>query len=153
MINIETITANTASNETTLPMSYELFEHHMNYVISALSHAASLNALYASDPMYFGSSATDPSPSIDHILSLLSYIFNLPEVIPQEIPSLTPFTILDVWVYNMNCGTNCFPGSYIDHEADTYDTDHRAPDLSTLPDLYNYILYVYNRQKGNANET
>lgn len=131
---------------TTSPLTFDQFNHHMNFVVSSITHARTLNDLYASDPTYFGSSLQDPAPALDHILALISSLYHLPAIIPQEVPSPTHFTILDAWVYNFDCGASFIPGSFIDESAPASDTTHRAPDLTTIQDLYTYITYVYFRE-------
>ena len=133
---------------TTIPLTYNDFAHHMTYASSLLDHDAKLNALFVNDPTYLGQLSIDVTEAISHTTQLLAALFHLPSAIPN-----TNLSILDLWLYDYNCGFNFLPGTYIDHLAPQDDTDHRAPDLSTLPLLYDYVTYVYFReQKGLYNE-
>lgn len=150
--NIITITdINTATpHSLTSPLPFPQFVHHMSYITSLIAQESSKQSLYHSDPTYLSPTSLATTEAIDHTLSLLSSIFLLPATVTPETEPPSPITILHQWVYDFNCGLDFIPGSFIDHKAPVSQPSFRAPSLSTLEELYDYLCYVYFRELNEA---
>lgn len=117
-----------------VPQTFEDFSSHINFIISQVKHTTKLLSLYTNDETYLADPLAQTTEMITHITDLLSQIFN------------TPPTLLHRWVFEFDCGESFVPGIIIDHDS-PFGSPFRAPDLSTVEQLYDYMTYVYFRDK------